>query len=255
MDHASEPLALAQPLALGDDELVAVETTTGEVDGQPDESAEEEEQEDVVPGRPGRRPHLDDVGDGDDACHDQPARATVEHRGADDAAGRPDRRERELSGRHVLGPVGEQGREDAGDRQDHLDGEQAGGAAPEREQQEAEAHEHGDDGEPHPGPRHRLVAGPEERTGIQGCRRAEVVEPARERLDDDRLRTAGAGRRAGDPEQRPPTVHRVTRHVARRHPGSRRRCRRRRARARARRRRARAPRPRPAHAGGCAWRG
>ena len=59
VDDAGDALALVEPLALEEHLLLALEAAAGEVDGQPDEPAEEEEQHDVVDRRLGGCPHLD----------------------------------------------------------------------------------------------------------------------------------------------------------------------------------------------------
>ena len=74
VDDPRDALRFVELLALEEHLLLLLETAAGEVDGQPDEPAEEEQQHDVVD-RDGGGAHPDEVGDRDDRRGQEAARA------------------------------------------------------------------------------------------------------------------------------------------------------------------------------------
>jgi hypothetical protein len=191
VDDPRDAFALVEPLALEEHLLLLLETAAGEVDGQPDEPAEEEQQHDVVDRGLGGGAHLDEVGDRDDRRGQEAAPGPGDHRAAGDRAGSPDRGDRELPGGDRLGRLGEHRREHPDDGDRHLDDDDPDAASPVEQQPHRPGEHDAEDDRGHPGPHHRLLPLPGQPHGIQRSKGTEDVEPPVERLDDDGLTPAG----------------------------------------------------------------
>jgi hypothetical protein len=130
VDHPRDALALVQPLALEQHLLLLREPAPGEVDGEPDQAAEQHENHDVVHGGLVRFADLDQVGHRDHRGGDQTSPRAPDHRATHDRPGSPHRGQGELPGGDGLGCLGEHRGEDAQHRDRDLHHDHAAGTPP-----------------------------------------------------------------------------------------------------------------------------